>query len=188
MPALPFQNLSLGVSPETSMQWWQQFQFASCPNGVALMGVATDCAVVYTLTTAQLLGLQTTAVQLVAPPVTTGLGNLIPPNGYLYVPTTLTAQYDFEGTAFTIGNADNAFQIEYTGKAVSLLSMLVTGLVDQATDTVATNYAATPGAKFSAANAFNLGLEVKLIGTTPALTLGNGNVTLNLVFNTFAML
>lgn len=188
MPALPFQNLSLGVSPETMATWWEQFQFGSVPNGMALMGIASDCAVVYTLTTAQLLALQSIAVQLVAPPVTTGLGNLVPLGGYLYVPTTLMANYDFEGTAFTIGNADNAFQIEYTGKATSLLSMLVTGLVDQVTDTVATNYAATPGAKFSAANSANLGLEVKLVGTTPALTLGNGNVTLNILYNVFALL
>jgi hypothetical protein len=188
MPALPLQNLSLGNSPETSMQWWEQFQFQNIPNGVANMGMATDCAVVFTLSTAQLLALQTTAVQLVAPPTTTGLGNLIPPGGYLYVPTTLTVNYDFEGTAFTIANADNAFQIEYTGKATSLISMLVTGLVDQVADTISTNYAAATGTKISTANSANLCLEVKLIGTTPALTLGNGNVTLNMVYNVVALL
>ena len=187
MPPLPFQNQTLGVSPESLMQFWEQFQFSNVNNGSALMGIASDCAVVLTLTTAQLLALNATAVQLVAPPVTTGLGNLVPPAGYLFVPTTLTAQYDFEGTAFTIANADNAFQIEYTGKATSLLSMLVTGLVDQAADTQATNFAAAAGPKISLANSANLGLEVKLIGTTPALTLGNGNVTLNMLYNVYIM-
>jgi hypothetical protein len=188
MPALPFQNNSLGISPEVLGPYWDIFQFSESPNGAAVMGVASDCAVVYTLTTAQLLALNATAVQLVAPPASTaGLSYLAPPAGFVYVPTTLTAQYDFEGTAFTVGNADNAFQIEYTGKATSLLSMLVTGLVDQAADTVATNYGVSPGPKISLANSANLGLEVKLVGTTPALTLGNGNVTLSMLYNVYVM-
>jgi hypothetical protein len=187
MPNLPFQNNTLGVSPELLSQFWEQFQFSNVNNGSALMGVASDCAVVLTLTTAQLLGLQTTPVQLVAPPIISGLGNLVPAAGYVFVPTTVTADYDFEGTAFTIGNADNAFQIEYTGKATAMLSMLVTGLVDQAADTVATNFAAATGSKIALTNCANLGLEVKLVGTTPALTLGNGNVTLSMLYNVYVM-
>jgi hypothetical protein len=186
---LPYQNLSLGISVETLNQYWEMFQFSSLPNGCAMMGVASDCAVVYTLSTAQLLALNATPVQLIAPPITTvaGQGPLVPPAGFLFVPTTMTADYDFEGTAFTVGNADNAFQLEYTGKAVSLLSMTVTGLVDQAADTVATNFASATGTKFATANSANLGVEVKLVGTTPALTLGNGNVTLNVLYNTYVL-
>jgi len=187
MPGLPFQNLSLGLSPESMAQWWEQFQFSVQNNGMAQMGMATDCAVVYQLTTAQLLGLQTTAVQLVAPPVITGLGNLIPPAGYLYYPTMMTGQYKFGGTAYTIGNADNAFQIEYTGKATSLLTMLATGLVNQGASTVATNDAIQTGPIIALTNCANLGLEVKLVGTTPALTLGNGSLYLNLVYNVIAL-
>lgn len=187
-PALPFQNMSLGISPEVAATWWEQFQFTPMPNGIANMGIATDCAVVMQLTPAQLLALQTTPVQLVAAPTVTGLGNLVPPNGYLYVPTALTIEYKFGGTAYTIGNADNIFRIEYTGKTTSLLSMLATGLVDQAANTQATNLSPATGPIISLANSANLGLEVKLAGTTPALTLGNGNVFLNMVYNVIALL
>lgn len=188
MPANPpFQNNSLGLSPEALNQFWQQFQLAGYPNGIVQGTIASDLSVTLQLTTAQLLALQTTAVQLVAAPVTSGGTISLPPGGFLYVPTTLTADYDFEGTAFTIGNADNAFQIEYTGKSTSLLSMTVTGLVDQVADTVATNFAAATGTKFALTNAANLGLEVKLVGTTPALTLGNGNVYLNLLYNVYCL-
>jgi hypothetical protein len=175
------------ITPESSNQFWQQFGFTGAPNGIVNMGIPSDLAVSYLLTTAQLLALQTTPVQLIAAPNVTAQGNLTPPAGYLIVPTTMTAQYDFEGTAFTLGNADNAFQLEYTGKAVSLLSMLVAGLVDQAADTIATNVEPSPGAKISLANSANLGVEVKLVGTTPALTLGNGNVTLNILYNIIAL-
>lgn len=58
--------------------------------------------------------------------------------------------------------------------------MLVTGLVDQAASTFADNRATSPGAKIAVTNIANLGLEVKLVGTTPALTLGNGTVYLTL--------
>jgi hypothetical protein len=153
------------------------------------MGVATDCAVVYQLTPAQLLALNTTAVQLVAPPQVTGLPSyLVPPGGFIYVPTTLTCEYKFGGTAYTIGGTTPTFQIEYTGKAVSLISMLLTGLVDQAVSTQATNFAAATGPIASLANSANLGLEVKLGGTTPLLTLGNGNVFISMVYNIYVML
>lgn len=180
-------NLTLGISPETTNQNFAQFDFSGFPNGINNMGLASDCAVTYLLTSAQLLALQTTAVQLVAPPVTSGLGNLVPPGGFLYVPSALTAQYKFGGTAYTIGNANNAFQIEYTGQATALLSLLATGLVDQAVGKVATNVESATGAIISATAAANLGLEVKLTGTTPALTLGNGTLYLNLLYNVIAL-
>lgn len=179
---------SLGISPEVMAPFWEQFGFTGHPNGIASMGIAQDCAVVYQLTTAQLLALQTTAVQLIAAPITSGLPSyLVPPGGFAFVPTTMTAEYKFGGTAFTIGNADNAFQLEYTGKATSLLSMTVTGLVDQAASTLATNDIPVVGSKISLANSANLGVEVKLVGTTPALTLGNGTVYLYVTYTTIAM-
>lgn len=186
-PPLPFQNNTLGLSPEVLGPYWDQFQFSESVNGTALMGIASDCAVVYQLTTAQLLALQTTAVPIVSAPVTTGLGNQVPPNGYLYVPTTINLAYKYGGTAFTIGNADNKLQVEYTGKSVSLISMLATGLVDQTANTQATNFAAATGPIATLANSVNLGLEVKLTGTTPALTLGNGTVLLSLIYNVYAL-
>lgn len=188
MGNLPFQNNSLGISPETLNQFWEQFQFSGNPNGAVLGTVASDVSVTYQLTSAQLLALQTTAVQLVAPPVTTGLGNLVPTNGYLFSPTFMVAEFVKKTTAYTIGNADNAFQLEYTGKSTSLLSMTVTGLVDQAANTYAYASSVVAGGKISLANSANLGLEVKLVGTTPALTLGDGTVYLNVLYNVFCML
>lgn len=127
------------------------------------------------LTSAQLLALQTTAVQLVAAPV-------IGP-GYQLYPTSLYAEYVFNSTAYTIGNADNAFQIEYTGKTTSLLSMTVTGLVDQVASTCCVFQPVLGGAKIAKTNCNGLGLEVKLAGTTAALTLGNGVVNLVLGYD-----
>lgn len=188
-PPLPFQNQTLGVSPEVLGPFWDQYQFSESPNGTALMGIASDCAVVFPLTNAQLLALQTTAVQLVAPPIIAGLPSyLVPPRGFLYVPTQLTLEYIYGGVAFTLGNADNRLQIEYTGQAVNMLSMLATGLLTLTANAVATNVSAGVGPITSLATSANLGLEVKLQGTTPALTLGTGTVNLHLIYNTYALL
>lgn len=127
------------------------------------------------LTSAQLLALQTTAVQLVAAP---SIGP-----GYQLYPVSLYSEYVFNSVAYTIGNADNAFQIEYTGKAVSLLSQTVTGLVDQAASTCCVTQVTLAGAKIAKTNCNGLGLEVKLAGTTPALTLGNGVVNIVLGYD-----
>ncbi len=180
MPPLPFQNQALGVSPEALNQFWQQFQLTGFPNG-AVEGTMPVIGVRYVLTSALLKALQTTAVLLVAPPITSGLGNLVPPAGYAFFPTSLRAEYVFGATAYTIANADNAFQVEYVGKTTALISMTATGLVDQTASTVAfTGTAQTANLKISVANCANLGLELKLAGTTPALTLGDGTVHLAL--------
>ena len=179
MPPLPFQNQAVGVSPESLYQMWEQFQFTSFPNG-AVNGTEPEISIRYVLTSAQLLALQTTAVTLVTAPISSALGNITPPAGYAFIPLSLRAEYVFGGTAYTIGNADNAFQIEYVGKTTALLSMTVTGLVDQAVSTIALNATTVSTAKIANTNVANLGLEVKLVGTTPALTLGNGTVHLAL--------
>lgn len=187
MPSQTFQNNSLGISPEALMQMWQQFQLHGFPNGAVIGTVASDLSVSLLLTSAQLLALQTTAVQLVAPPVLTGGTISLPPKGFLYVPETLTLEYRFGGTAYTIAGTTPVFQIEYTGKAVNLLSMTPTGLVDQGADTVATTDLGV-GPIISLANSANLGLEIKLGGTTPQLTLGNGTVYVHMLYNLYAML
>jgi hypothetical protein len=170
------------ISPEGLNQYWEQFAVTGFPNGVSLGGIPT-LGVNYSLTSAQLLALQTTAVQLVAAPTTTLLGNIIPPAGYAYYPKRLMAEYMYNTTAYTIANANNAFQIEYTGQTTALVSMLVTGLVDQTASTLAVNEPVTPGTKIALTAAANLGLEIKLTGTTPALTLGNGMVHIRLEYN-----
>lgn len=125
---------------------------------------------VYTLSSAQLLALQTTAVTLVQAPGTS----------YALVPDSISAQYKFNTTAYTIANADNAFQIEYVGKTTNLVKVLATGLVDQTVNEITTVWPAVAGQDLAQTNEANLGLEVKLTGTTPALTLGDGTVTLTL--------
>jgi hypothetical protein len=174
------------ISNSTFNPWLRQFAVTGFPGGIDLHGI-TRIGATYQLTNAQLKALQTTAVQLVAAPVTSLIET--PPGGYVLFPYSLIAEYVFpaSGTAFTIGNADNAFQIEYVGKTTALLSMLVTGLVDQTASTVARNGVTSPSAKISLANSANLGLEVKLIGTTPALTLGTGTVNLYLEYGVACM-
>ena len=167
------------VLPEQLNQTWEQFALTGFPNGT-VEGTQPVIGIRYVLTTAQLLALQTTAVTLVAAPIASGLGNITPSKGYAFIPTSLRAEYVFNTTAYTIGNADNALQIEYVGKTTALLSMTVTGLVDQTASTVALAATTTSSAKIAITNMANLGLEVKLVGTTPALTLGDGSVHLAL--------
>jgi hypothetical protein len=164
---------------------WEQFSVTGFPNGV-LNGTVPRFGKTIELLSADLLALQTTAIQLVSAPLTGG-GIMTPPAGFVLFPIRMAAEYVYNSTAYTIANADNAFQIEYTGKTTALLSMLVTGLVDQTASTFADNRATSPGAKIALTNAANLGLEVKLIGTTPALTLGNGVVYLTLDYTAIPM-
>lgn len=121
---------------------------------------------VYNLSSAQLLGLPTTKIQLVAAPGA----------GYALVPDAWSLQYKFNTTAYTIANADNAFQVEYTGKSTNLIKFNATGLVDQSASTVATSWPAVAGQDLAQTNEANLGLELTLVGTTPALTLGDGTL------------
>ena len=169
------------IVPEALNQFWEQFNLTGYPNGT-IEGTIPRCGVTYQLSSAQLLALQTTAVLLVPPPITpSGLGNLVPPAGYAYIPTSLRAEYVFKTTAYTIANADNALQIEYVGKTTALLSILATGLVDQTASTITLAPATpTPNLQIAVTDAANLGLEVKLAGTTPALTLGLGSLYLTL--------
>jgi hypothetical protein len=172
------------IPKETMNQFWDQFMLTGFPSGVELGGIPLRGAT-YQLTSAQLLALQTTAVTLWPPPgmtIVTGGGLQTPPDGYALYPIRMAANYIYGSTAYTIGNADNAFQIEYVGKSTALLSMTVTGLVDQTNNVIAVNNMTSPGTKFSQANCQNLGLEVKLVGTAAALTLGNGTVYLHLLY------
>jgi hypothetical protein len=127
------------------------------------------------LTSVQLLALQTTAIVIEPSPSVASV------TGSVQLVLQLeraSFEYIFPatgGTAYTIANADNAFQIEYVGKAVALASVTATGLVDQTASTFV-SVAASNAGKIALTNCQNLGFEVKLVGTTPALTLGNGIV------------
>jgi hypothetical protein len=113
-----------------------------------------------------LLALQTTAVQCIPSP----------PPGYFNDLWGAVLQFKHGTTAYTIGNADNAFQFEYTGQSTAILKENATGLVDQTVDTIISQEPAVALAAFARSVSEALGIEVKLVGTTPALTLGNGVV------------
>lgn len=127
------------------------------------------------LSSAQLKALQTTAVSLVPAPNTgVPMAPAAPGVGYALRPTRMMLEYIFNTTAYTIGNADNAFQIEHIGKTTNLLKTNATGLVDQTSSQIIDVEPAVAGTVIGLVNVVNLGLEVKLVGTTPALTLGDG--------------
>lgn len=144
------------------------------PTGTLERGKLSQ-QVQWIISSAQLKALQTTAVQLVADPNTLGAAvPKAPGAGYLLLPTKMFLEYIFNTTAYTIANADNAFQIEYHGKSTNLLKTNATGLVDQTASEVIWVEPAVAGSLLTLANSVNLGLELKLVGTTPALTLGDG--------------
>jgi hypothetical protein len=124
------------------------------------------------LTSAQLLALQTTAVVIEPSPSTVAVTGSVK---LLLVPESMTLEYIFNSVAYTIGNANNAFQLEYIGKTTALASANATGLVDQSASSNVSVLASAAG-NLSNANSVNLGFELKLVGTTPALTLGNGTL------------
>ena len=147
-----------------------QFPFGVNSRGIPLMGTTK------LLTSAQLKALQTTAIVIEPSPSTLAVTGVV---SLLLVPKRLTLEYVFATTAYTIGNADNAFQLEYIGKTTALASANATGLVDQTASAVISVNPANAGALLLT-NCKNLGFELKLVGTAPALTLGDGtlNVTL----------
>jgi len=152
--------------------------FTGYPKGELVGGVG-HLAVTYKLTSAQLLALPGTIVQLVPAPglAPKGLGSSI-----VLIPTRLVLQYLFNTTAYTLGNADNKFQIEYTGKSTALIQAACAGTVDQIVNEYITAGAIAAGILAQTAVA-NLGLEVTLVGTAPALTLGDGTVVLTLMYD-----
>ena len=168
------------IPGESLNQYWEQFSITGFPSGVGISSQVFRGDKM-SISSAQLKALQTTAVNLVPAP-TTGGGIPVPPQGFAFYPVRLVVEYLYGTTAYTIANADNAFQVQYTGKTQALLSMTVTGLVDQTTSMIACNLATNPGPKVTLANSKNLGLELKLVGTTPALTLGDGTINTWLLY------
>jgi len=153
------------------------------PGGISVGGVMS-AAVAITLTSAQLLALAATPIQLLNAPGT-------PPKGFgttmVINPTALFADYVFGGTAYTLGNADNVVRIEYTGQAASLIQIPANGLLTAAVNTFSSNLQQATQNIARAAGA-NLGLELKLTGTTPGLTLGNGTLTVTLKYDIYVLI
>src|SRR5882724_2005596 len=158
------------------------YTFTNFPNGIASMGVPAMGAQV-TLTAAQLLALQTTAVVIFPSPSTVQIDGVV---NLVLVPKRIYVEYKFVTTAYTLGNADNAFQLEYVGKAVALATVPAAGLVNQVASRIITVGPVAVGNEVLTACA-NLGFELKLVGTTPALTLGDGTLVVSLEFSAFAL-
>src|SRR5882724_9697509 len=153
------------------------YTFTNFPNGIASMGAQV------TLTAAQLLALQTTAVVVFPSPSTVQIDGVV---NLVLVPKRIYVEYKFVTTAYTLGNADNAFQLEYVGKAVALATVPAAGLVNQVASRIITVGPVAVGNEVLTACA-NLGFELKLVGTTPALTLGDGTLVVSLEFSAFAL-
>jgi hypothetical protein len=152
-------------------------------NGLNIMGVPAMGAQL-TLTSAQLKALQTTAVVLFPSPSTVQIDGVV---NIVLFPKRLSVEYKFGTVAYTLGNADNAFQLEYVGKAVALATVPAAGLVDQVASRFVTVGPVAVGNEALTACA-NLGFELKLVGTTPALTLGDGLLAVSLEFSGFALI
>src|ERR1700741_4488127 len=125
-------NVPVGWPYDAFVDYFEP-QPTSFGQGGIMVGGVMFSSVTITLTSAQLLTLAATPAQLLNAP---GL----PPKGLgsslVLVPTVMYLQYVFGGTAYTLGNADNKFQVEYTGKTVNLISSLAANLVDQAANSV----------------------------------------------------
>jgi hypothetical protein len=123
------------------------------------------------LTSAQLLALQTTPVTIEPSPSTLAVAGKVTIGLVL---ERMTLEYVFNSVAYTITGTSN-FVIEYIGKTTALATASATGLVDQSASTFV-SVAALNAGNIPVANVLNLGFEMKLTGTTPALTLGNGTL------------
>lgn len=163
--------------PWDSQEFYFYPQPTSYVGGVVIGGVMSG-AVSITLTSAQLLALAATPIQILNAP---GL----PPKGFgtslVILPEIMIADYVFGGTAYTLGNADNVVRLEYTGQAASLIQAPANGLLTAGVNTFSLNQAAV-SQNIARTAAVNLGIEAKVTGTTPGLTLGNGTLTLTLQY------
>jgi hypothetical protein len=169
LPDVPF-------SGQTGLEG-QRGHFTQLPYGVNSMNIPV-CGSLVTVTSAQLLALPGTKLQIVdAPRLASGAANL----HNVLLPKKLFVEYFYGGTAYTIAVDDNDFQIEYTGKSVALMTVPATGLVDQTASTVVAVSSLAAG-NLAVTNCAGLGLELTLVGTTPALTLGNGTLYLTLEY------
>jgi hypothetical protein len=149
-------------------------------------GRGVDRSVIWQLSSTDLKALPGTKIQLVTysafGPAVLGAQA----SNFALIPGNAFFQYKFNTTAYTLGNADNAFQIEYTGKTTALVTQAATGLVTLTSSAGVRPTIVNPGI-VTTANSANLGLELTLVGTTPALTLGDGLLYVGLSYTVVAI-
>jgi len=101
---------------------------------------------------------------------------------------SVTLQYKYNTTAFTLGNADNVFAFDYAGLTLGSTNEAYSAaadLVDQTANRISSNiFYAYPLAE---ADTANKDLVIGLGGTTPALTLGDGTVYVTVAYHEVTM-
>ncbi len=101
---------------------------------------------------------------------------------------SITFQYKYNTTAYTLGNVDNVFAVDYAGLALGSTNEAYSGaagLVDQTANTISSNiFYAYPLAE---ADTANKDLVIGLGGTSPALTLGDGTVYVTVAYHEVTM-
>lgn len=138
-------------------------------DGTWVLGTVTRKTLI---TSAQLLAIQTTGIVL-APAIP----------GVINVPIKITLRYKFVGTAYTLGNADNQFRLQYVGDTTALSAALAAAaLVDQVANRTLHALMVALAAKADSVLS-GIAIELKLaVGTTPALTLGDGTLEATLQY------
>lgn len=155
-------------------------------NGVWKYGDVMRSGYGFQLSSAQLLALNTTAVQVLPGPTLGG--------SYALWPLTLYMEMVAGTTAYTL-NSSPTIQLEYTGKAVGLILAPLTGLADATASTTKIMAAYPVTTIVSTTNTYivaalntaiaNLGIEIKI--PTGSLTLGNGVINCFLEYDQIAV-
>lgn len=122
------------------------------------------------ISSAQLQALPTRVAVIAAP----GMGKVIHPVGIFW-------QYKAGATPYTIADPDNSFNLAYGADAAPLTGLSTAGFVDQATSQVIFATAG-PDGPIPQTTAANAALNLTLVGTTPVLTLGDGTVTITVLY------
>lgn len=121
------------------------------------------------VTSAQLKALPGAPVSLIVAP---GANKFISVKSFIF-------QYRFVTPAYTIGNPDNALPLVYHGTAVipgsGTAFLVATGFMNQSVNMVS-SFDGSVNAATTQTSIVNLGIDLTLTGTTPALTAGNGTL------------
>ena len=148
---------------KTAVGTWTPLAPAAAPPTPPVVLMAT-----VKLTAAQLKALPGAPIQLLPAP---GANKF-------YLPFSASATYKFVTTPYTIANGDNFIAIAQGGEDFN--GFIATGFVDQAASGILlSENTSNPAAE---AGLLNQPLVITLLGTTPALTLGDGTLQVDLLY------